>query len=255
MKEAALPQGCRVYAIGDIHGCLDLFELLLRLIEDDNRSRPPMTTVLILLGDLIDRGPDSAGVVRRAMQPLGWAETILIKGNHEEALLQTLDGNREMVPIWLKNGGLAALRSWGVAEEIVRDGTIADIIQATRDIISSDERAWLARGRHFLQLGDYYFVHAGIRPGVALEKQDPRDSLWIRDEFLDSRRSHGAVVVHGHSINPEIDERPNRIGIDTGAYVTGKLTALGLECEQRWIVQASDAPRESACDAPGHVLF
>jgi serine/threonine protein phosphatase 1 len=236
----ALPADRRVYAVGDIHGRLDLFDELLKHIETDHRARQPAEADVILLGDLIDRGPASAAVVRRAMKPLGWARLITLRGNHEAALLDTLDGIHDSVLLWLANGGRESLRSWGVAENIICNGKIDELIEATRKAISPTERAWLARTRQYVQVGDYFFVHAGVRPGVELPKQALYDSLWIRDEFLNSRRWHDAVVVHGHSISAEVEERFNRIGIDTGAYATGRLTAVGLEGTERWFLQTSN---------------
>jgi len=240
-----IPAGRRVYAVGDIHGRLDLFENMLELLRDDNAARGPAQTDVILLGDLIDRGPSSAEVVRLAMKPLQWAHLIVLKGNHEASLLDTVDGVRDTARMWLENGGRAALRSWGAPEEIVEQGGVDDVVEAARANIPREELAWLARARQCVQIGDYYFVHAGVRPGVDLSRQTLRDSLWIRSEFLGSKRDHGAVVVHGHSISRGVEERDNRIGIDTGAYATDRLTALGLEGASRWFVQTGPADRPS----------
>lgn len=235
--EPRVPPGTRLYAIGDIHGRLDLFEALLTRVREDDAARGEAETLVILLGDLIDRGPDSAGVVRRAMAPLGWARTLAIKGNHEAAMLDAIDGDRTMLGVWLDNGGEAALRSWGVPEPIIATGTSEQITAAVHAAVPRAERLWLAAMRQCVHIGDYYFVHAGVRPGVALERQTAQDSQWIRKPFLESRRAHGAMIVHGHSVATEVEQRPNRIGIDTGAYATGRLTALGLEAEKRWLVQ------------------
>jgi serine/threonine protein phosphatase 1 len=235
--EPVLPEGMRVYAIGDIHGRLDLFDRLLSLIEEDTHRRPSMPTTIILLGDLIDRGPDSAGVIRRAMNPPAWARMRVIKGNHEAAMLDALGGDRKMLGIWTKNGGIQALQSWGIDDALIENGTSEELIAAMHQTIPLAERAWLARGVVSIQLGGYYFVHAGVRPGVKLGEQKEQDSFWIREEFLLSNRDHGAIVVHGHSVSTDIEELPNRIGIDTGAYASGKLTALCLEADKRWILQ------------------
>ncbi len=232
----ALEPGVRVYAIGDIHGRLDLFDRLLALLQVDNAERGRARARVILLGDLIDRGPDSAGVVRRAMAPLGWASLTALMGNHESAMIEALDGDRPMLQLWLGNGGVSALRSWGVPDVLIAEGTNADIIDAAIAAIAPAERAWLLRARQSVQIGDYYFVHAGVRPHVALDRQQLHDSLWIREEFLDSKADHRAMIVHGHSVSVKVEERPNRIGIDTGAYATGRLTALGLEGTARWFI-------------------
>jgi serine/threonine protein phosphatase 1 len=237
--QAAMTPGQRVYAIGDVHGRLDLYDQLIEQIRLDNAARPPAQTLVLLLGDLIDRGPDSAAMVRRAMEPLGWARLIAIKGNHEAALLDALDGDRRMLNLWLRNGGIEAARSWGVPDSVLMEGSADEILAAVTEAISPSERTWLARLPLTIQFGGYFFAHAGVRPGVRLNDQRETDLLWIRDDFLGSTRELGAVVVHGHSVREEVEERPNRIGIDTGAYVTGRLTALGLEGSASWTVQVA----------------
>jgi serine/threonine protein phosphatase 1 len=236
--DPAIPAGRRVYVIGDIHGRLDLLDDLLGQIRGDNAAREPSSVELVLLGDLIDRGPDSAGVVRRAMIKPAWADQLVaLKGNHEDAMLEALDGNFEMARIWLRVGGQAALLSWGLDFGPLENGTIEDVILAARAVIPAAERSWLCRMRTSYQIGDYYFAHAGIRPKTSLDKQIPYDLLWIREVFLESRVDHGLMIVHGHSISPEVEILSNRIGIDTGAYMTGKLTALCLEGDNRWFLQ------------------
>ncbi len=235
-RTPALPAGLRVYAIGDVHGRIDLLDALLARIERDSARRPRGDVLVLLLGDLIDRGPDSAAVVRRAMRPLGWARLQTLKGNHEAAMLDALDGDRRMLAIWRRNGGDAALRSWGFDPALLDDTDAGDIADLLHRAIPSAERAFIARCPLSLRLGDYFFVHAGVRPGVRLEQQSEQDMLWIREEFLGSTRSHGAVVVHGHSITEAVEDLPNRIGIDTGAYASGRLTAIGIEGETRWFI-------------------
>ena len=239
---AAIPKGQRVYAVGDIHGRLDLLRELMALMEADDRARAPATTDLILLGDLIDRGPDSAGVVRFAMHPPAFGRLTCLMGNHEAAMLGAIDGDREMLRIWLRNGGTEALRSWGLPREALRDMTGEEVVAAAHRALPPEQIAWLRACRPAVDVGGYHFVHAGVRPGVPLDRQTEADRLWIRDEFLCSRSLHGAVVVHGHSISADVEERPNRIGIDTGAYRTGRLTALGLEGEERWRLQTGPSP-------------
>jgi serine/threonine protein phosphatase 1 len=229
--------GQRVYAIGDVHGRLDLYDSLIERIRQDNAARGSSQTLVLLLGDLIDRGPSSAGMVRRAMEPLDWAQLRSLKGNHEAALLDALDGDRKMLSLWLRNGGIEAARSWGLDEAVLFEGRSEEIIAALRAAIPQAERAWLARLPLSIQLGDYFFAHAGVRPGVRLGDQRDTDLLWIREAFLGSNRDLGAMVIHGHSVSEDVEERDNRIGIDTGAYASGVLTALGLEGEERWFLQ------------------
>jgi len=240
----AIPPGERIYAIGDIHGRLDLFETLLEDIRRDNAAREPARTQILLLGDLIDRGPDSAGVVALAMRPPDVAPIRALLGNHEAAMLAALDGDRDMLRIWLRNGGREALVSWGLSVSELDTMSDLALIKRAQTLIPREQRAWIARCALSIQVGDYYFVHAGVRPGTPLARQKDEDRLWIRDAFLDSEADHGAIVVHGHSASPDVEELPNRIGIDTGAYATDRLTALGLDGAERWLLQT-----ESRCKA------
>lgn len=230
----AVPDGTRVYAIGDIHGRDDLLSSLLETVRADAARRGDAEIVVILLGDLIDRGPDSARVIELAMTPLGWADLHTLRGNHEAALLDALDGDPQMLGLWLGNGGVAALQSWGLDPTALNDKAEIEVCEMIRAAIPADQLDWLRDRPLSLRIGDYVFVHAGIRPRIPLDQQSPHDMLWIRDDFLKSRRSHEAMVVHGHSITAEVDERSNRIGLDTGAYLTGRLTAMGFEGVARW---------------------
>lgn len=234
----SIPDGRRVYAIGDVHGRLDLLDYLVDRIDADDATRPAADTQIVLLGDLIDRGPDSAGVVMRAMALADEGRLTVLKGNHEAAMLAALDGDRKMTATWLTHGGKAALMSWGVAEDAINGASIEEVIALARAAVPTDQRRWLTRAAHSLRIGDYLFVHAGIRPGVAIDQQDPDDMMWIRSDFLNCEQDHGCMIVHGHSITPDVQERPNRIGIDTGAYRTGRLTALGLQGRERWLIEA-----------------
>jgi serine/threonine protein phosphatase 1 len=232
-----LPDGVRAYAVGDIHGRLDLLSQLFEQIREDDAARGAADTQVVLLGDLIDRGPDSAGVVDLAMRPLDFAKLTVIQGNHEAMLVEALAGHREILLSWLRFGGRETLASWGVPEELIDGDDLDRLLAASVAAIPPDRRLWLATRPRALQLGDYYFVHAGIRPGVALHRQADQDRLWIRDPFLSSTSRHFAMIVHGHSISAEVELLPNRIGIDTGAYASGTLTALGLEGDGQWILQ------------------
>jgi serine/threonine protein phosphatase 1 len=237
IRPKSVPPGRRVYAIGDIHGRLDLLDRLLAMIEEDQRGRAPIVPDIVLLGDLIDRGADSAGVVRRAMAPPAWARLIALMGNHEASMIEALHGKADAMRMWLRFGGRESLLSWGVPADLIDEGTTEEIAAAATAAIPRDELAWLARLRQHARIGDYFLVHAGVRPGTDLDRQSPKDSYWIREEFLESRRDHGAVIVHGHSISPDVEEYDNRVGIDTGAYASGRLTALALEGEDRWLLQ------------------
>ena len=215
-----------------MHGRLDPLDQLLDTIRSDSDARPERPVRLVLLGDLIDRGPDSCGVVARVWQGVDWARTIPLMGNHEAAMLAALEGDGQQLQAWL--GGDTSLVSWGVAAELLAAATSGEILAAARAAIPLEDRGWIGRMRTHLTLGDYHFVHTGVRPGIALDQQAVEDKLWIRDTFLESRRYHGAMIVHDHSVHAAVEERPNRIGIDTGAYASGRLTALGLEGQARW---------------------
>jgi len=232
-----IPEGRRVYAIGDIHGRLDLFVELLDRIEVDNARRPPASIDVVLLGDIIDRGPQSAQMVDMLMGLQNDLATLhVLKGNHESAMVEALSGNPGAMGRWIANGGDAALRSWGIGEDLIDVADPAALRAALAAAVPAPVAAWLDGLPLSYRVGDYLFVHAGIRPGIPLDDQNPIDLMWIRADFLDSRADHGVMVVHGHTIRPEVETRRNRIGIDTGAYRTGKLTALGLEGASRWVL-------------------
>jgi serine/threonine protein phosphatase 1 len=236
-RQAAAPDGLRVYAIGDVHGRLDLLTDLLGRIEADHAARDPADAHIVMLGDLIDRGPHSRGVVEYLLnQRPSFATFHFLMGNHEEGMLKSLELKADPRETgWLQYGGRETLESYDVPEAAfaVTGWLLSDEL---RLYIPPEHLAFLATFEDKLLLGDYLFVHAGIRPNVPLAKQTPADMRWIRRDFLDDESDHGVIVVHGHSIREEPEFRPNRIGIDTGAYYSGKLTALGLEGEERWIL-------------------
>lgn len=239
---ARVPAGCRVYAVGDIHGRIDLLDrLLARMAADAGRRPGPGRTIIVFLGDYVDRGPDSRAVVERLMAgppaagSLAGAEWICLKGNHEQYMLRFLT-ELSVGPAWLWNGGLATVQSYAAIPEGQESDVAALQMLLSRALPPSHLR-FLSRLRMMHVEGDYAFVHAGIRPGVALADQDPTDLMWIRDDFLFDPAPLEKVVVHGHTIVPVPEIRPNRIGIDTGAYASGNLTALVLEgTERRFIV-------------------
>ena len=232
---SAAPAGSRLYAVGDIHGRADLLASLLEQIAADAARHPGAAKRLIFLGDYVDRGPASRAVIDLVLRdaPPG-LETVPLMGNHEEMMLRFLE-DIAVGRTWMMNGGDATLRSYGVDPPTMFSGT-SRLQEAQQDFAARLP----ARHRSFLEglaishtEGDYLFVHAGVRPGVALERQHPQDLLWIRDEFLGSDRDFGKLVVHGHSISRAPEFRPNRIGIDTGAYRSGQLTCLVLEGTER----------------------
>lgn len=234
-----VPAGQRVYAIGDIHGRLDLLLPLLAQVRDDIAARGPADNHVVLLGDLVDRGPYSAETIEFALTYLpGFATFHVLMGNHEEAMLRALDPLEDRSEnLWLKFGGYETLASYGVPVSTL--GEQLPPVETLRHYIPERHRQFLDSLPDAIRFGDYVFVHAGIRPGVPLEEQVSTDMRWIRHEFLQHRGDLGAYIVHGHSISAEPDVQANRIGIDTGAYRTGVLTALGLEGDRRWLARAS----------------
>jgi serine/threonine protein phosphatase 1 len=237
-------KGYRAYGIGDIHGRLDLLEELLALVEAELRERPARKVLLVFLGDLIDRGPNSAQVVERlrTYRPDG-VRTVFLLGNHEEVLLRILEGDTSLVPTWLQFGGAQCLQSYGVDLRQIRTRDQQKILAIVRGAIPEAHRDFLNSFVDTCRFGDYLFVHAGIRPGVLIEDQLQTDLRWIREPFLLDDTDHGCVVVHGHSISEEVEERGNRIGIDTGAYRTGVLTALAVDGGERWYLQTHEHAR------------
>ena len=236
------PKGRRAYAIGDIHGRLDLLKQLLALIEDDVRNRQPARCSLVFLGDLVDRGPDSAGVVEflRTYRP-AFARTIFLMGNHEEVMTRALGGEESLFTQWMKFGGAECAQSYGADPQALRRMSPAAAIAKLKALVPRAHLEFLGGFGDTVTFGNYLFVHAGIRPGATLADQSVTDLHWIREPFLHDERDHGYVVVHGHTICEEIEILPNRIGIDTGAYRTGVLSALAIEESERWFVQTDKA--------------
>ena len=239
-----VPTGRRIYAIGDIHGRLDLLVQLHDAIRDDAGSAAGLATTAVYLGDYIDRGEHSREVIDLLLDaPLPGFENVCLKGNHEEMMLMFLDDSR-IGETWMWNGAGATLRSYGVevtAAQLSDGPAIADRYGAWRQVLADclpgSHGAFLHGLGMSYQAGDYLFVHAGIRPGVPLPRQQPQDMVWIRGAFLHSQANHGVCVVHGHTIFPEPNFNANRIGIDTGAYATDRLTCLVLEDDAQRILQ------------------
>lgn len=230
----AVPDGRRVYAIGDIHGRDDLFAELIGLIRADNAARDGAQVTLILLGDLVDRGPQSAEVVERAIRLKDeFPDTRLLIGNHEECFLAALTGDVRRLRYFMRIGGEATVASYWTSPTSLDSATFEEVAEQLPTMVPKAHVDFLGAGEDVIEIGDYVFVHAGIRPGIGLESQALVDLRWIREDFLDDERDHGAMVVHGHTIQADVDERPNRIGIDTGAYKSGVLTAIALEGTER----------------------
>jgi serine/threonine protein phosphatase 1 len=230
---ARVPDGSRIYAIGDIHGRLDLLRKLHGIIGEDVANFAGQRKVLVYLGDYVDRGLQSRETVDYLLEdPLPGFERVFLMGNHERALLDFLADPRVALD-WMTYGGDATLYSYGVGIEGPRTqpATLAKAQEKFRANLPESHWAFYQSLALTHAEGDYVFVHAGLRPGVPIERQQEKDVLWIRDEFLDSEENFGKVVVHGHSITRVPEVKKNRIGIDTGAFASDKLTCLVLEGE------------------------
>lgn len=232
-----MPPGERAYVIGDIHGRLDLFEELIGAIEQDDLDRSTAVTTVILLGDLVDRGPHSAGVIERARRWQAHREVRILAGNHEEMFLDSF-ADLNMLRHFLKHGGRETVLSYGIDQKLFNSAAIEEVQAMMHHYIPETERRFIKSFEEYVELGDYVFVHAGIVPEVALKDQNRQDLLWIRDPFLSYTERHSHMIVHGHTIVQNVEERSNRIGIDTGAYRYGRLTALVLEGDVRRYIQA-----------------
>jgi len=233
-----LAAGERIYCIGDIHGRADLLVRLHELIHRDAEGCGLRCRILYL-GDYIDRGMESKAVVDLLLgEPPTAGERIFLRGNHEQTMLEFLDDS-SVGPGWLSYGGLETLFSYGVGVTKIPSGReeFERLRHALNEALPEAHREFLLDTRRCYEAGSYFFVHAGIRPGTAIENQNIDDFLWIRSEFIHSSRNHGKIVVHGHTVEDRPSLLPNRIGIDTGAYATGILTALVLEGAGQRVLQ------------------
>lgn len=227
-----IPAGTRVYAVGDVHGRADLLSLVLARIDEDIKIRPTAQPVQVFLGDYIDRGPDSRRVLDLLIARNHKDTTVFLKGNHELYASEVLS-DHSVVAEWLRMGGIPTLLSYGVKPSAGADPKAdEDTAIAFGCALPDSHRRFLHGLALSFTCGDFFFVHAGVRPGIALQQQWQQDLIWIRDDFLLHEDDFGKIVVHGHTPAREPDVRPNRINIDTGAYATGRLTCLVLEGDQ-----------------------
>lgn len=232
-----VPEGRRYYAIGDIHGRIDLYDAMIAAIEAEIADAPDQDHRIVLLGDLVDRGPDSAGVIRRTQ---GWQQARKVQvlaGNHEDMFLAAFRAP-ETLRHFIKHGGYETMLSFGITAQDIANLTLEDIHALFCARIPASVRDYVAGFETMIEAGDYVFVHAGINPDRPLDAQERGDLLWIRSGFLDHEGPLEKVVVHGHTIFDHVIDCGNRIGIDTGAFRSGVLTALVLEGDQRRILQA-----------------
>lgn len=240
------PSGTRIYAIGDVHGCIDLLDRLQARIKAELAHDPHARALVIYLGDYVDRGPDSKPVLDRlAAGPIAGCAAIHLMGNHERLMMQALASrDARTVDRWLVNGGAQTLQSYGIdlaqpgdrlapGRSRLSPGDRTAAMTAFSAALPATHRAFLAGLALWHKAGGYVFVHAGIRPNVPLDHQRAEDLLWIREPFLHSAADFGFVVVHGHTIQREPEERTNRVGIDTGAYFYGRLCCAVLDGPER----------------------
>lgn len=237
---ATIGDGVRLYAIGDVHGCSSVLQRLVALIDAHQASYPSPRPILVFLGDYVDRGPGARDAIHQLVALRKFRETVFLKGNHESYLLEFLN-QPTILPKWIQFGGLDTLKSYGL-----NPGNHLDPHEQKR--LAAGLRAALEEAGHleFLEglrssfaYGDFFFVHAGVRPGIPLDRQNEEDLLWIRDEFLQYQGSFGKIVVHGHTPVSQPEVCSNRINIDTGAYATGRLTCLMIERDKMKFIFAA----------------
>jgi serine/threonine protein phosphatase 1 len=224
-----VPAGRRIYAIGDIHGRADLLTELFMRIDDDLKAHPITGSIQVFLGDYIDRGPNSRQVIDLLIARRRQCDVLFLKGNHEDCALRFLS-DPTVLPAWQSIGAAPTLLSYGVTptredDPASQHKTLTALLEAMPD----SHRRFIGGLAISFTCGDFFFVHAGARPGISLQRQSQRDLLWIRDDFLLHEEDSGVVIVHGHTPVNEPDIRSNRINIDTGAYATGRLTCLVLQ--------------------------
>jgi serine/threonine protein phosphatase 1 len=246
---AAIPPGQRVYAVGDIHGRRDLLEVLVAAIDADDAAAPPAETTVILLGDLVDRGADSAGVIALARAWQQRRRVRILAGNHEEMFLRSFT-SLETFRHFLRHGGRETVLSYGVDRAAFAQADMEEAQEMMRAAVPAENIAFLKGFEDMIAIGDYLFVHAGIDPRVPIEEQKVHDLRWIREPFLSHAEPYGQVVVHGHTISEAPEDCGNRIGIDTGAFMTGRLTALVLEGTQRRYIEAVECEGATVAVAP-----
>ena len=235
----SLPAELRIYAIGDIHGRLDLLNELLARISGDIALRPTVRPLYVFLGDYIDRGSASRETIDRLIEHGKTHESIFLKGNHELIAIKCLS-DRGLFDQWLRLGGLETLVSYGVPAETLANGKqIAELQSAFHGALPQAHFRFFRDLKNSFECGDFFFAHAGVKPNVELSRQKENDLLWIRGEFLTSKDDFGKIVVHGHTPAREIEVGPNRINIDTGAFATGRLSCLVLEGEELSVIDTS----------------
>jgi serine/threonine protein phosphatase 1 len=232
LTRARIPDGLRVYAVGDVHGRADLLDNVLSRVDADLAKRPIHHSVRVFLGDYIDRGPESPEVVDRLVRCGRRNSVIFLKGNHESYLARFL-ADSKILDMWRREGGLNTLVSYGLRPSVSSGSQEkAQLSTALNQILPLSHRLFFGQLKTMFACGDFLFVHAGIRPGIPLENQKEQDLLEIREDFLQYKKPLSKFIIHGHSPVMEPDVRTNRINIDTGAYATNRLTCIMLENDE-----------------------
>lgn len=233
---ARVPDGVRVYVVGDVHGRADLLTHVFARIDADQAARPVEHAITVFLGDYVDRGLRSREVIDQLIERQLNRRVVTLRGNHDDSMLRALH-DMDVALRWLSAGGRETLHSYGITApaNVDRDSIHTVMAMAIKQI-PARHKAFLERLLPYATIGDYAFIHAGIRPGIELEKQSPEDLMSIRQPFLECATPHEYVIVHGHTPVSTPDFKPNRINIDTGAYITGNLTCLVLEEDRQFVL-------------------
>jgi serine/threonine protein phosphatase 1 len=240
-RRPSIPAGMRIYAVGDIHGRLDLLNELLRRIDDDISSRSTIRPVFVFLGDYVDRGPSSRETIDRLIEHAETSESVFLKGNHEQIAISCLR-DRALFDHWMRLGGIETLVSYGVSPRgFSDDGQIVRLQAAFHDALPQTHFRFFRDLQNSFACGDFFFAHAGVKPSVELAHQKESDLLWIRQEFLSSNEDFGKIVVHGHTPTRDVEVASNRINIDTGAFATGRLTCLVIDESSLSVIDTRDA--------------
>jgi serine/threonine protein phosphatase 1 len=228
-----IPGGMRIYAIGDIHGRVDLLNAVFERIDATLKTHPIEQSVQVFLGDYIDRGPNSREVIDALIARKKQHAMLCLKGNHESYAVQFLN-DPSVLAEWMQFGGIQTLLSYGIKPSTrSHPQSPEDVANAFRQALPASHHRFLEGLGLSFTCGDFFFTHAGVRPGIPLSQQHEHDLIWIRDDFLLHEENFGKIIVHGHTPAKEPDIRPNRINIDTGAYATGRLTCLVLQADRR----------------------
>ena len=237
--DAKGPDGIRVYAVGDVHGRRDLIEAMHDRIGEEIARDGVADWRIVHLGDYVDRGPDTAGVLDFLTSRIaGEPRIVALAGNHDVALIDFL-AHGDRTQMFRRFGGNDTARSYGTHVDFATAATAEAGRQALARAMPQAHLDFLSGLPRAVAFGDFFFCHAGIRPGVPLERQDPEDLIWIREPFLGHPGLHPKVIVHGHTPHDEAELMPNRVGLDTLAYASGRLTALAVDGRTKRLLEVS----------------